>query len=260
MSPKISIITICYNSEKHIEETIKSVISQDYQNLEYIIIDGGSKDNTMNIINKYRDKISKVISEPDEGISDAFNKGIKLASGDLIGIVNSDDLLMPGAAAEIADQYDGISDIVRGNQLIYNPETGMEYILSPSRKFKRYPMGFHVCHMATYISKKAFEKYGLYRKDFRIAMDLEIVYRMNRKGAKIQYIDTVIGKFITGGVSTVDLKQKRKEVSNVRKICGGCALEVSAFRFVLFLKDCAKKMMGTGRTDKLLHNAKKTND
>ena len=88
--PKISIVTITYNSEAIVEETIKSVISQDYPDLEYIIIDGGSKDNTLAVVDKYRDRIAKVVSEPDEGISDAFNKGIRNATGDIVGIINSD--------------------------------------------------------------------------------------------------------------------------------------------------------------------------
>lgn len=92
--PIISIITVCFNSEKHIEDTIKSVLSQKYNNLQYIIIDGGSKDKTMDIINKYKKEISTIISEPDKGISDAFNKGIQHAKGDLVGIVNSDDILL----------------------------------------------------------------------------------------------------------------------------------------------------------------------
>lgn len=91
---KISVITITYNSEETLEDTIKSVISQEYDNLEYLIIDGGSKDHTLDIVQKYRDKIAVVVSEPDNGISDAFNKGIKLASGEIIGIINSDDLLL----------------------------------------------------------------------------------------------------------------------------------------------------------------------
>ena len=103
--PIISIITVCFNSEKHIEDTIKSVLSQKYNNLQYIIIDGGSKDKTMNIINKYKKEISTIISEPDKGISDAFNKGIQHAKGDLVGIVNSDDILLPESLLAIATSY-----------------------------------------------------------------------------------------------------------------------------------------------------------
>lgn len=94
-SPKISIVTISYNSEKTIEDTILSVISQDYPNKEYIIIDGASTDNTLNIIAKYKANISKVISEKDDGISDAFNKGISNSTGDIICLINSDDRLLP---------------------------------------------------------------------------------------------------------------------------------------------------------------------
>ena len=93
--PKISIITVCYNSEAHIEEAILSVINQSYDNKEYLVIDGGSKDGTLNIIEKYKDRIDYFVSEPDKGISDAFNKGIKAASGDIIGILNSDDFSIP---------------------------------------------------------------------------------------------------------------------------------------------------------------------
>ena len=102
MQPKISIVTITFNSESTVEDTIKSVVSQDYPNLEYIIIDGGSKDGTLEIVDRYRDRIAKVVSEPDKGISDAFNKGIRNATGDIIGIINSDDILLPGALSAVA--------------------------------------------------------------------------------------------------------------------------------------------------------------
>lgn len=88
---KVSIITVCYNSQATIENTIKSVISQTHSDIEYIIVDGKSGDNTLEIVNKYQDKIAKVISEPDQGIYDAMNKGIKVATGDIVGILNSDD-------------------------------------------------------------------------------------------------------------------------------------------------------------------------
>lgn len=99
---KVSVITVCYNSANTIEKTIKSVISQDYGDIEYIIIDGGSNDGTLDIIDKYKDKISILISEPDKGIYDAMNKGIRIASGEIVGMINSDDWYGPytvGAAA-----------------------------------------------------------------------------------------------------------------------------------------------------------------
>ena len=91
LNPKISLVTVCKNSEKYIERTIRSIIDQNYENLEYIVIDGGSTDGTLDIINSYRNNISKFISEKDKGIYDAFNKGLKNYTGDIIGFVNSDD-------------------------------------------------------------------------------------------------------------------------------------------------------------------------
>ena len=102
--PLISIITICYNSEKTIAATINSVINQTYKNIEYIVIDGKSEDGTLDVINKYKDHISKLVSEKDDGIYYAFNKGLKLCTGDLIGFVNSDDVLTSNAL-EILVKY-----------------------------------------------------------------------------------------------------------------------------------------------------------
>ena len=104
-SPLISLITTTYNSEKYLEETLKSIFNQKYQNFEIIIIDGGSKDKTIKIINKYEKKIDYWISEKDKGIYDAFNKGLKLARGHLIGMVNSDDILKPNALKILVQYY-----------------------------------------------------------------------------------------------------------------------------------------------------------
>ena len=103
--PKISIITVCKNSSSTIENTIKSIIKQNYNNIEFIIIDGKSNDTTLSIIEKYKKDISKVISEEDHGIYDAFNKGLKLATGDLIGFVNSDDTLTDNAIEILLNYY-----------------------------------------------------------------------------------------------------------------------------------------------------------
>ena len=108
MKPKISVITITFNSAATLEETILSVTSQDYPDLEYVIIDGGSTDGTLDIIRKYQDKIQIVVSEPDRGISDAFNKGIARATGEIVGIINSDDILLPAPGTEVPAEGSGI--------------------------------------------------------------------------------------------------------------------------------------------------------
>ena len=136
MKPRITIITVCYNSEKYIEQAILSVINQTYDNLEYIIVDGGSQDSTMSIVNRYRDKISVIISEKDNGISDAFNKGIRRATGDIIGIVNSDDMLYNNNVIEkLAEYYEDDIDVYRGKEIVKNIDSGYEYVLSPSLVF-----------------------------------------------------------------------------------------------------------------------------
>ena len=125
MKPRITIITVCYNSEKYIEQAILSVINQTYDNLEYIIVDGGSQDSTMSIVNRYRDKISVIISEKDNGISDAFNKGIRRATGDIIGIVNSDDMLYNNNVIEkLAEYYEDDIDVYRGKEIVKNFDSG----------------------------------------------------------------------------------------------------------------------------------------
>ena len=148
-------MTITYNSEATLEETIKSIVSQYYDNLEYLIIDGGSKDKTLEIVNKYRDKIAVVVSEPDKGISDAFNKGIKKATGEIIGIINSDDFLMPNALETIAKHYDSTVDVYSGNVLFWNEDTGDEYSSIPDIKFDKLKLQYGVAHPARFIRKSA---------------------------------------------------------------------------------------------------------
>ena len=116
---KISIITITYNSEKTLEDTIQSVARQNYPDLEYIIVDGGSKDATLDTVKKYSNVVTKWISEPDKGISDAFNKGIKIASGELIGIINSDDMLTDNSLNIIAKNIKPETDVIYGNAIMF---------------------------------------------------------------------------------------------------------------------------------------------
>lgn len=156
-NPKISIITVCYNSEAHLEECIRSIVTQEYENKEYIVIDGGSKDGTLDIINKYRDKIAYFVSEPDKGISDAFNKGIKAATGDIIGILNSDDFMMPNVLQKVAEQYEDGIDVYRGYCLVWNEILNTKKELHPNVRFGVPPFGAIICHESAFISRDCYK-------------------------------------------------------------------------------------------------------
>lgn len=210
MFPKISIITITFNSESSLEETIQSVVSQNYPNLEYLIIDGGSKDGTLNIVEKYRDKIAVVVSEPDKGISDAFNKGIRKASGEIIGIINSDDILLPGALQTIADSYDPSVDVYSGKILFWNDATGETFEGKPDLSFDKLKLQYAVAHPGRFIRKDAYDKYGNYMVNMRYNMDIELLCRFYHKGATFKHIDKCLAKFRMGG-TTADPIYKKKE-------------------------------------------------
>lgn len=196
---KISIITITYNSEATLEETIESVIAQDYPELEYIIVDGLSQDGTMDIVRKYADNISVVISEKDKGISDAFNKGIRAATGDIIGIINSDDMLMPGALQAVAAQMKEDTDVVYGKAYrLYEDGSTREYL---PRDLKIFTYKMPLVHPATFVRKAAYEQYGYFNVDYRYCMDRAVLYQMYRGGAKFQYIDEFLAYYRMGGTS-----------------------------------------------------------
>lgn len=208
---KITIITITYNSEKTIEETILSVINQNYKELEYIIIDGGSKDNTLSIINKYKDKISKIITEPDNGISDAFNKGIKLATGDMIGIINSDDMLNKDALNKLNDVVQKYPDydIYYGNSIIFDEKN--EHIYKPNCNIDNILKYMFISHPATFVRKSCYEKYGIFDINYKCAMDFELLSKMYLNGAKFKYFDYECTWFRLGGASRTKDNITKKE-------------------------------------------------
>lgn len=240
--PKISLITITYNSEKYLEQTIKSVIGQNYPNLEYLIIDGGSKDHTLDIVNKYRDKIAYVVSEPDKGISDAFNKGVKAATGEIIGIINSDDLQMPDALKTIAEHYDPEVDILRGTIISWNDQTGARVTKRPIHPFSLATSYFlnglnkkSVCHACSFISKAAYERWGVYQLKYKYMMDRDLLTRFHQHGAKVKIIDHPLAISRIGGVTTqTPVHKKIKEVRNVCLDNGGSKL-LAAYRCTEFV-------------------------
>lgn len=231
--PKISVITVSYNSAAHIEQAIQSVISQGYDNKEYLVIDGGSTDGTVDIINKYRDKIDYFVSEPDKGISDAFNKGIKASTGDIIGILNSDDFMMPDALQKIADEYEPGVDIYRGYCMIWNEETGSKHELHPNSKFSIPPIGAVICHESSFISRERYKKTGLYKVDYKYAMDLDLFVRMYKdKNLKNKFVDVCVDTFRTGGASSSSASKLRGE--RKRLIIENDGSKFDAFIYILY--------------------------
>ena len=208
---KISIITVTYNSEKTIESTILSVLNQKYTDLEYIIIDGKSSDNTLNIVEKYKDKIDVIISEPDNGISDAFNKGIKLATGDVIGIINSDDMLTENALEElnsIIQEYPDY-DVYYGNSIIFDKKSA--HIYKPDCDINNILKYMFISHPSTFVRKSCYEKYGTFDVNYKCAMDFELLSKMYLNGAKFKYFDYECTWFRLGGASRTKDNITKKE-------------------------------------------------
>jgi glycosyltransferase involved in cell wall biosynthesis len=204
---KISIITVCYNSASTLEATILSVKMQTYSNIEYIIVDGGSSDNTLDIIKKYEVEFKgnfKWISEPDRGLYDAMNKGIKLASGDIIGLINSDDLFCDEQAIEkvmMAFNQSPKLDSVYAD-LYYVSQHNTDNIVRKwiSGKQRLFNSGWHPAHPTLYLKKSVYENYGFFNIDFKLAADFEFMLRIFDK-YKIStfYLAEVLVKMRLGG-------------------------------------------------------------
>lgn len=212
---KISIVTVCFNSEATIRDTIESVLSQSYPDIEYIIVDGASGDGTMSIVEEYGNKIAKVVSEPDRGIYDAMNKGIGLATGDVIGILNSDDFFEHSSIIEyvashfIAEYND---DLAFGDVVFVKPDNLQRvvryYSASHFRPWKL-RFGWMPPHPATFIKKSVYEKVGLYSLDYKISADYEMFVRLLMvHGLRYSILNRFLVRMRSGGVSTCGLKSK----------------------------------------------------
>lgn len=243
MSPKISIVTIAYNCENEIEETILSVINQKYANKEYLIIDGASKDGTMAVVERYRDKIDVIVSEPDKGRSDAFNKGIAKATGDYIVMMNAGDLLADDALQKFADNYIPGYDIIKGNTVRWNSESGYKSIEKPVINYPTIPFNFLVCHQSTYISRVAYEKWGGYRVDFRVAMDFELMLRLTAGGAKFRMIDEDLAIFRMGGISQLSVGRRYEEMKQAMQLNGRGWLSTTIFMMYIHLRTGVRNIL-----------------
>lgn len=242
MKPKISVITVSYNSASTIEETIQSVLSQDYANKEYVLIDGASTDSTVDIIKKYIDKIDFFVSEPDSGISNAFNKGISHSTGDLIVMINSDDYLMPGALSCVAETWDGKSDIWSGNYLAFDKISGQQFRIRPSLSFPTMPFFKHPVHQGRFIAHTLYDRIGGYDENVSIPMDLEFLMRASRQGASFQYVDADMAVFRLGGKTDDTIFKKKKDYIYLIRKNGGNALQAYVYYWFLVFTQISKRI------------------
>lgn len=214
MSMKVSIITVTYNSAKYVEDCINSIIRQNYSNIEYIVVDGKSSDGTLDIIKKYSPYITRWISEEDRGMYDALNKGMQIATGDVIGILNSDDVL---ASADV------ISEIVNCFQqnnveslygdLVYVEPTDLQKVLRfwkglPYER-SRFKYGWMPAHPTFYIRRELIEKYGGYESHYFTAADFEFMARyLFRFKISSYYLPKLIVKMRAGGASNESFSRR----------------------------------------------------
>ena len=221
---KITVITVCFNAGKTIGKTIQSVLEQDYNNIEYIVIDGLSSDNTMAILEKYFDKISILKSESDNGMYDGINKGISLATGDVIGILNADDVFASkDILSKIALAFNTNSkiDAVLGDVSFVNQNDRLvRYYSSAGWNPEKFVWGFMPAHPGFYCKKKIFEKLGNYRTDFDIAADYELLIRFFKVNSlEYLYLPLLMVKMNLGGKSTNGFKSTKKINQEIKKAC-----------------------------------------
>lgn len=209
---KVSIITAVLNNKELIEACMQSVLAQTYRNIEYIIIDGGSADGTLEVIKKHENKIAKWISEPDKGIYDALNKGIRLAQGEIIGFLHADDVYADDKAIEkVADIFTKYNVDSCYGDLLYvdknNPEKIIRYWKSDPYKEGLFRKGWMPPHPTFFVKRKIYGKYGSFNADFKIAADYELMLRFLEKH-KISafYIPEVLIKMRIGGASNRSLR------------------------------------------------------
>lgn len=233
--PKISIITVCFNSEATLTDTLESVASQTYGNIEYIVIDGGSQDGTLDLIKESRVKVDHLVSEKDAGIYDAMNKGIRAATGDFVGILNSDDVFANADSVEKiamaireASQIDAVyGDLVYVDRFDLNKPVR----LYSSKFFSKWKMrfGFMLPHPTFYARRGLFDQLGFYKTDYRVAADFELLSRFLCQGIKVMRIEDTLVKMRDGGISSTGFWWRIHQNLEIVRACRGNGIYTNIF-------------------------------
>ncbi|MBE9028900.1 glycosyltransferase [filamentous cyanobacterium LEGE 11480] len=233
---KVSIITAAYNSEKTLRDTIVSVLSQDYPDIEYIVVDGASNDQTGEIVRSFGDQIAQFVSEPDRGMYDAMNKGIALATGDVIGILNSDDFYADATViSSVVDRLQATqADAVFGD-LVYVNDSDLSkvtrYYSSARFQPRLFAYGWMPAHPTFFVKRWAYEQYGVFQIDYKIAADYELLTRFLAKyHLAYAYIPQVMVRMRTGGASTTNLMSNWILNREILRACAENGIKTNWFK------------------------------
>lgn len=217
LHPKFSIITVTYNAGKVLEDTIQSVVFQTYRNVEYIIVDGGSKDNTLDVVHKYQERISKVISEPDKGLYDAMNKGIRMATGDYLCFLNAGDELHENETLQkIVHTLKGkeFPDVIYGETAIIDEEghfLHMRRLSTPEHlHWKSFKQGMLVCHQA-FFARRELALANPYDLQYRFSADFDWCIRIMKQSKDLHNTYLTIIDYLNEGMTTQNHKASLKE-------------------------------------------------
>ena len=207
---KISIITVCFNQHKNISETIESVLSQNYNNIEYILIDGGSSDGSLEIINDYSSNINFLLSEPDNGIYNAINKGLLKVTGDIVGLLHAGDLFYDNnvISSVVSCFKQSNSDLIYGHSVVYSEDRKkvIRKNVSPKYKDNLMKFGWFPSHQSIYLKSSVFDQCGYFNEDYKIAADYEFLLRVLLVHKfKAERLDMFLLKFHLGGVSSKNI-------------------------------------------------------
>lgn len=232
VKPLISIITVVFNGVEHLEQTILSVIDQNYDNVEYIIIDGGSNDGTLDVVRKYEGQIDYWVSEPDKGIADAFNKGILLCTGEVIGIINADDWYEEECFDFICKHIKGY-EVVYGDMRLIDSEGAACRPVIDHNKLK---IDMTLCHPSVFVKKSAYKSYGIYDENFLYAMDYDLLLGLYLKNVDFSYCKKTFASMRLSGVSDKMWVQALKEVKKSKLQKGISRIQAEYLFYFFYLK------------------------
>lgn len=220
---KVTLITVCRNAEEVLAGTLDSILAQEHPDIETIVIDGASTDGTLKILQRYGSRLSRVVSEPDKGIYDAMNKGLRLATGEVIGFVNAGDLLMtPATIGEVVDAFQRSgADAVYGDIIMvdeHDVRNVKRVWRSGAYRRSRFRAGWMPPHVATFFRKGVYDRFGLFRDDLRIAADYEILFRfLYKEKVSAAHLPSVLVRFRLGGMSNGTIGRILKANAEVRR-------------------------------------------